>query len=301
MDKTILGSESEQTTATNLEQHSEIQTEEAQITEQTSTQKPQEVKILTENGGLSENWRDALPEEIKAEKCLDNIKTFGTLVKSYVSAQKAIGSHKVAIPGESATADEWDAFYKATGRPETADGYKLDGVKLPEGITLDEAEVKEFQEYAYKQGLSQKDYEAVLAYDAQRVQKIQQSIQSAAEAEYNDTIQQLQTEYGDRMNTVVAQCNKALDTFGLTEVFRDKGLLNNFTIIKALAGIGERISESKLVDNGDQSGGSSPAERLAEIQGNTDDPYYNREHPAHNARVAEVKGLLAAIAKTKEK
>ena len=117
-------------------------------------------------------------------------------------------------------------------------------------------------------------------------------------AEYDETLTKLRSEFGGSFETVVAQCNKAMETFGLTEVLREKGLLNNYTIIKALAGIGERIGESKLKGEGSPSSAGDPEARLAEIRGNLDDPYYKKDHPAHNARVAEVNGLLAAIAKS---
>ena len=102
------------------------------------------------------------------------------------------------------------------------------------------------------------------------------------------------------METVVAQCNKAMQTFGLTEVLAEKGLLNNYTVIKALAGIGERIGESRLRGGEGIPQAGDPASRLAEIQGNLDDPYYQKDHPAHNARVAEVNSLLAALARAKK-
>jgi hypothetical protein len=47
-------------------------------------------KMVTADGGLAENWREALPEDIRNERCLDSIKTVGTLAKSFVSAQKSV-------------------------------------------------------------------------------------------------------------------------------------------------------------------------------------------------------------------
>ena len=39
---------------------------------------------------------------------------------------------------------------------------------------------------------------------------------------------------------------------------------------------------------------------MAEIMNNPDDPYYKREHPGHNARVAEMNRLLAQAAQRKK-
>ena len=112
-------------------------------------------KLVDDKGGLAENWRQALPEDIRNERSLDSIKTFGTLAKSFVSAQKMIGANKVAIPGENATADEINAFHKALGRPDKMEDYSLDGIELPEGITLDDNITKQFREFAFNHGMSQ--------------------------------------------------------------------------------------------------------------------------------------------------
>ena len=265
---------------------------------------PQEfdfAKMIGAEGALAENWREGLPESIRNEKCLDSIKTIGTLAQSYVHAQKAIGANKVAIPGENATPEELNEFYKALGRPDKLEDYSTEGVELPEGVVLDEDQVKEFRKFAFEHGIPQKTFAQALAFDAKRVQQQIAAEAAAQKAEHDATLTKLRTEFGGSFETVVAQCNKAMETFGLTEVLREKGLLNNYTIIKALAGIGERIGESRLKGGEGTPAAGDPQSRLDEIRNNPDDPYYKKDHPAHNARVAEVNGLLAAIAKSSKK
>lgn len=257
--------------------------------------------MIGENGAFNENWKNGLPESIRNEKCLDNIKTIGTLAQSYVHAQKAMGANKVAIPGENATPEEWNAFYKACGRPDEESGYKHDAVKLPEGIVLDDEQVAKFRKFAFEHGMSQKIFEAALAYDVQRFQEQRAAAEKAKDAEYDQTIAKLQQEFGAKFEETVAQCNKAMETFGLTEVLREKGLLNNYTIIKALAGIGSKISESKLKGDEGAPVPGDPQTKLDEIRNNPEDPFYKREHPAHHSRVAEVNSLLAALANAKKK
>jgi len=247
-------------------------------------------KMIVGHGGFADDWRDGLPESIRNEKCLDSIKTVGALAQSYVHAQKSIGANKVAIPGENATPEELDEFYKALGRPDKAEDYESDKIELPEGVTLDTDEVKKFRDFAFEHGISQKVFEAALKFDIERVQNQIAAENARANAEYEETLGKLQSEFGGRAQSVVAQCNKAMQTFGLTEVLRDHGLLNNYTVIKALAGIGERISESRL--HGEAGNPVDPQTRINEIMGNPKDPYYDREHPNHAARVAEVRRLL---------
>lgn len=265
--------------------------------------------MLGDAGEFSENWRDGLPEGIRGERCLENIKNIGTLAQSYVHAQHAIGANKVAVPNENSTPEEWSAFYKAGGRPDSAEAYSTEKVKLPEGVSLDDARVDEFRKFAFENGMNQKMFEAALAYDIQRVQNQVKESEAAAAAEYTQTLARLKSDeasgalrekFGPEtatVNALIQQCNKAMQTFGLTKTMQEKGLLNNYDMITALAQIGARISESKLKGGSIPASVNNPRMRLEEIQMNPDDPYYNREHPAHSARVAEVNQLLADIAR----
>lgn len=253
-------------------------------------------KMITPEGALSENWRDGLPEAIRNEKCLDSIKTVATLAQSYVHAQKAIGANKVTIPTENSSQDEWDAFYSATGRPESADKYSDEKLSIPEGVELDKSQLEAFRKYAFDHGLSQKAYEAALSYDIQRAKDAQAKLIEARNQEYNSTLAKLQSEYGPSMQSVVLQCNKAMETFGLTDTLRQHGLLNNYAVIKALAQIGSSISETRLPDTSAPAP-SNPQSRLNEIMSDPSDAYFRREHPGHAARVAEVAALLNSMKK----
>ena len=133
-------------------------------TADTTTQTFDYTKMVNADGGLAENWREALPEDIRNERCLDSIKTVGTLAKSFVSAQKMIGANKIALPGENATPDEIDAFHRALGRPDKQEAYSVEGIELPDGIELDDQMVEGFREYAFKHGMSQKDFAEAIAF-----------------------------------------------------------------------------------------------------------------------------------------
>ncbi len=255
-------------------------------------------KVVSADGALADNWRDLLPENLRGEKSLDNIKNFSTLAQSYVHGQKAIGANKVALPGEHATKEELDAYYNATGRPETPEKYEFKGA-LPEGFTLDKAELGEFKKYAHERGFSQADYQSALEFDLIRAQKADERAIADWNAEFERSEAELKQQYGANYDSVIAQCNKALDTFGLTEIMAGNRLLNNAGFIRAMADVGAKISESRL-KGGDPVVVADPASRLNEINSNPDDPYHKADHPAHKARVEEVGRLLEAVAKGKK-
>ena len=248
--------------------------------------------MIGAEGALAENWREGLPEDLRGEKCLDQIKNIGGLVKSYVSAQKMLGGNRISVPGENATEEERNAFYKAIGRPDTAEAYKHDGVKLPDGVALGDEDLKAFREFAFQHGMTQEVYQAALQFDVDRVRAAVEAEEAAANAEYEETLGKLKAEFGGNFDNMVAQCDKALATFGLTELFREKGLLNNYTMIKALSTIGGKISESKLKGDDKLSTAADPKTRLNEIMADRSGAFYDRENPGHDAAVQEVRELL---------
>lgn len=69
---------------------------------------------------------------------------------------EAHASKALTVPGEHATADEWNKFYGRLGRPETADKYeiKVDRSTLPADMPYDEAIAVDFRNWAHEAGLN---------------------------------------------------------------------------------------------------------------------------------------------------
>ena len=55
---------------------------------------------------------------------MQNFSTMNDFVKSYLSAQKLVGSNKVAIPNKMATDEDWEEVYSKLGRPAKPEDYK---------------------------------------------------------------------------------------------------------------------------------------------------------------------------------
>nr|DAG18444.1 MAG TPA: putative protease [Caudoviricetes sp.] len=254
-------------------------------------------KVIGPDGTLSDNWRDLLPETIRGEKSLDSIKNLNVLAQSYVHAQRAIGANKVAIPGPNATPEEIDAFQRSLGRPETADGYQLEIPKdLPEGLVYSDENMKAFREFAFQKGWSQQQAADAVAFQRQILEKQYQEQTAAAEAEYAQTETKLRTEYGDRFDATIAQCNKAVETFGVGEVLKNAGLLNNYEVIKMFARIGESLSESRLKQP-EATVQPNAQSRYEELYNNPESAYWKQDHPGHAAAVAEVTQLVKILKK----
>ncbi len=249
-----------------------------------------------ENGDLAENWKDALPEDLRSEKCFDNIHTLPAFFKSYANAQKMIGGNKVLIPGENGTKEDWDAFYRAGGRPEKMEDYAHDEIELPEGIQLDDATLGEFRKFAFDHGLSQKAFEAAVKFDIERVTAAEKAAAEAYDAEYHATEAALKKEYGDQYGAAIGQYVKALETFGVKDLLIEKGLINNLAIAKAFINIGGKVSESKLKE-GDLPAVRTLEDQLADAQ--ADPAFRDKYAPGHDAAVKKVSAILAKMGKQK--
>lgn len=253
---------------------------------------------IDKDGFFADNWKDGLPEDLRNEPSLAGVKNLTTLAKSYVNAQKMVGKNKISIPGENATDDERNAFFTALGRPATANDYKHDKVEIPEGYQLDDAQVAAFRETAFNIGLSQEGFEKALAFDLARTKQATEAAIAEYNREYEETMGKLQQQYGDKLPARISQVDKALTTFGIKEIFVEKGLTNNYQIFEALAKIGASISETKLKDGDVQQNFKTPQQQIEDIYADPNGAIYNAEHPGHDKAVAEVKRLMALVNKS---
>ena len=220
------------------------------------------------------------------------------MAKSFVSAQKMVGKNKISLPGENSTEEEWGAFYSALGRPEKAESYSLDGVEIPDGISLNEDSVTAFKEFCFSNGMSQKVFEQAVAWDIKRSEEAREAQIRAYNQEYDETLSKLKAQYGENLDARISQVDKALTTFGIKDIFVERGLTNNYRIFEALANIGARISESKLKEGEIRQEFKTPQQQIEEIYADPNGPIYNAEHPGHDKAVAEVKRLMALTNKS---
>lgn len=139
------------------------------VTTDVSTDTQSVSPLVNAEGELRENWRESLPEDIRPDKVFDRVRNFEGIMKSLSSAERAYGKDKISIPNEASSEDEWDAFYVAGGRPKAAGEYNL---TRPEELA-EEYYNKELasaaQELFHKIGLSQKQADALFAFNNNNV------------------------------------------------------------------------------------------------------------------------------------
>jgi hypothetical protein len=250
--------------------------------------------IISEDGGLKENWMNVLPENLRAEKSLQNHKTFESLAKSYVMAQKAMGSEKIPLPGKHATPEEVNAFQMKLGRPEKVEGYEYKKPEqLPPGVSWDDNRLNAFKAIAFKNGVSQAQFKELVdghlgmlaeeakAFDTQKVN---------TQAESRKT---LETTWGNAFNNKLQDVKRMADMFGGVERFERMGVGDNAEFLMFMADLAGKFGEGTFKGHDAQLVPVDASAKIAEIMGNKSHPYYDKLHPAHDSAVAEVQRLFA--------
>lgn len=221
---------------------------------------------------VNTNWRNFVPKEFAEHSSTANINSLEGLAKSYVSAQQMIGKDKIVKPTEKSTPEEWHAYYKIAGKPDTADGYKLslEGIQLPQGYTTTAEQVKKFSEWAHKNNLTQAQAQAF--WQATHQGRIEQM--SAASANRQANLQEgwkkLKSELGAAFDTKIKGANEFLarfDTDGEIRAYlKTTGQINSPTIARFFMRIADNFSEDKLGTQQRTMGALTPTQARAKAR-----------------------------------
>jgi len=240
------------------------------------------------------DWKANLSDEIRADKSLENIKDIEGLAKSYVHAQKLVGSDKIPVPNKFATDKDWDAVYEKLGRPADAAGYKYD---LPEDQKIDEASLKNFSDQAHKLGLLPGQANGMVKFYNEMTAASLQEQDSVAVAAREASTSELKKEWGQAYDQKVSQAANLAQSVGANELLNanmaDGTKLGDHPImIKAFAQLAGKMGEDSIT----QSSGptyQTPAQLEKDIGELTmpGSAYWDKNHPNHKLAVEEVLAL----------
>ena len=256
----------------------------------------------------AESWHSGLSDEYRGNESLSQIPDLNTLAKSYLDAQQYAGG-SIRIPGEGASTDDWTAFnakltdkvptllnlpsdevearnamYARLGRPDTKDGYQIEGAD------------PEFLQWAHDNGLSTAQVKAW--QESTQSQSTQADADSEAEMQAANDL--LKKEWGHAYDAKLAAAKNAVMAYADAETQQfllDSGLANNPGMIRLMAGIGATLSEEQSA--GIESGSRftlSPTEamdRISEVRRNLEHPYNVANHPQHRAEVEKMERLYS--------
>lgn len=241
------------------------------------------------------DWKAGLVDELKNDPSIAQIKDINSMVKSFIHAQRMIGANKVVVPGAKASPDEWDAFYRAVGRPDTPEGYNLDGPKDEKAAGYEA--YKQFRDTAHKAGLTNTQAASVLDFLTNLGESEYARVEASMKEQRELAAAELRKEWGLAYDKNKAIANRLVKAFGGDEKSQQAladAMNGNPQMVKFCAAIGSKLLEDNLLGEVGGSGALSPAEAKAQVDAIMRDkfhPYHNASTPGHAEAVREVQRL----------
>lgn len=250
-----------------------------------------------------DKWRETIPEDIRNDASLKDIKDITSLAKSYVNAQKLIGS-KISIPQEG---DEtaWNDIYTKLGRPESPEKYQIKRPNIPDGMVYNEDLEKKFLPIAHKIGLNNRQVDALIAWQTDVMKEESEQYKQ----DMKDAEERLKKEWGNDYNNKISIAQRVVKDYANQEVvdFLEKTRLgNNPAFIKFIYEIGSALVEEGAAPKGGAgAGGITPDAAQQKINSLLADPqfaskYFNTRMPGHKEAVAEIFNLRQIAASENE-
>lgn len=228
---------------------------------------------------------DTLNEELRGQKALQDFKDVDGLAKSYLHLTSMIGKKVSDLSPE-----ELGEIYGKLGRPESAQEYSL-----PDSVN---EELKGwYQDSAHKLGLTQEQARNLAESYMELEQAKMSEHQAAIEAQQDEWIGQLKSEFGGAFDKRVETAKKAVEAFGGAELkaaMDSTGLGNHPAMVKAFAQIGKEMLEGGLTQTeATATFGLTPEDAKQKISNLKRDPefmkaYMSQFHPGHDAAVKEL-------------
>lgn len=250
---------------------------------------------------IPENWKSALPKEFQEEPSLKLVTDVPTLVKNYLNAQKMIGADKIVIPSKHATDEDWKTVFQKLGQPADIKDYE---VKYDKTLPFDEASIKGFKETAHANGILPKQAEKLLDWYGKSLKDQTGAIESERKAKFEGEWESLRKTWGEAFDNKVGAAMLVVKEFGdpdVVEYMRASGLGSDPKLARFLAKIGETMLEDKLPTVQKRGADGNPAltpeeakQKVNEIMGNKEHPYFVKTHPGHKAAIEEMQRYFKA-------
>ena len=257
--------------------------------------------LLDDTGNFRQGWDSSLPDDLKPHVgALSKYPNPLELMRGHANASKLIGA-KTALtpPAADAKPEEVtkynEAVRAALGVPAKAEDYKLTApTGLPEGVTVDEGQMKEFTALAHSLNIPPAAAQKLMEFDAKRMATLQQGGQAKLDEFVKSQGDILQKEWGDKMGENISRAKRAAELLGLD--INDPQLGNNAAFIKAMHTASGLMKDDKLIGSEGATAGTGGAAQAEDIRRNKDNPW----HAAYmgkegKARQTEAAALIARL------
>lgn len=186
-----------------------------------------------------------------------------------------------SIPGEDASDEEKEAFYRKLGKPETPDNYSAD---IPEGYEIPDEIVGNFKEFAHEQNLSDAQFNGMLKFAAEKglsLQPSQEQIDQQVAEQVEKEAESLKNIWGESFDIKKNSIKKLLEDFDPNGEFGgvfEKGKM------KVLANVASQLYSEDTLH------AASGGKTVSDVQKEMDDiqnslAFKKKGHPEHEKSV----------------
>jgi hypothetical protein len=253
------------------------------------------------SGGSGNEFLEMIPTDLREHPSLSPIKDVENLARSYVNAQRLIGSDKIPMP-VNPTDEDLDRIYDRLGRPESPEGYgiKTDGTIVTEDVAAN------FADISHKLRLTPQQAEGIMDYYRSSVEQSISAESGVTEEARENTEAALRQEWGRAYEQKVESAAKVAQEFADPEMFSlqladGSRLGDNAEFIKAFAKIAEfrqTVTSEDTVAEISQSNVMTPANARAEIDaimGDKTHAYWDKRNPGHANAVSNMQQLMEQL------
>jgi hypothetical protein len=198
------------------------------------TTQTEQVQQTTEKQSLG--WRAQFPTE--AHEILKGFEKPGDFYKA-ASEWKGKAEGSITVP-KADDKDGWTKVYNALGRPENPDAYQF---TKDEKLKYDDAQEKEFRQWAHERGMTQAQADAAFQREVQAALKRQEA-RRAAEAK---NLEELKSSWGTKFDENLEYAKRAAAKIGDDKLFNDltaAGLATNPRVLNLLVAVHRLTSSS---------------------------------------------------------
>ena len=169
-------------------------------------------RLPHDGSGELAHWAGALPEQARQLAEAKGWRSPADAVHSYAHLESKLGAKRVALPGDNASAEEVQAFYRVLGAPEAPDDYRL-----PAGVAFDDGEFEQWSRAtAHRLGLTEKQFETLAGDFHAMVDGRQQANGARSAQALHAAEERLRHDWGDAFEANLAGARRAAAMLGVS-------------------------------------------------------------------------------------
>lgn len=214
------------------------------------------------SNGAGNDWLAGLETENRSVVEAKKWTSPNDAIKSYRELETH-SSKALSVPGEGATAEDWNKLYDRLGRPATPDKYelKVDRENLPADFPYDETLAVNFRTWAHENGLNPKQAQTLhdkwVASAAEGYKAQAQKLVTEQETAHRELVSKWGEPDSDGYKRNVELMSRAARELGIADALKQGNLITpdggvrNATLAQALARVGKELFAEDSYASGD--------------------------------------------------